>query len=377
MEQEPFQKTRENAKIHKSSRNFKLLATVVCTAVALFTLYGKDHDAVTAIAKGYATITTPAGSCSAPLQGNVCVASVKPFSWWNCGYLDCNDYNVFGEVTDCNGAPISSVRITGYLTGDEASTSVSVLTDSKGRYRLLFPAYSNVTIIVKSSDYGNYNPEVSYAIKGKSAGSWVQKNIKLPCANACGTYDEYVWNGDTAVVINGVTWATRNVDAPGTFAATPESYGMYYQWNRSTGWYDNDGTPTGVLKGGGTTTTWDNFITLDTTWESVNDPSPAGWRLPAFEIQTLLDSANVSNKSTTYNGVNGYLFTDKTTCKSVFFPAAGSAARGGHVLLSNRSGAYWQTAQGGGYLNFFREKDDFDYISSISQWGYSVRCVAE
>jgi len=39
------------------------------------------------------------------------------------------------------------------------------------------------------------------------------------------TYDE-------GVVINGVKWATRNVAAPGTFAANPQDAGMFYQWNR-------------------------------------------------------------------------------------------------------------------------------------------------
>jgi hypothetical protein len=96
-------------KTTQKTLNFKLLATVVCTVVALFTSYGKDNGSVTAIAKGESTITTPAGSCSAPLWGDIYVASVKPFSWWNCGYFDCNDFNVFGEVTDCNNAPLSSL----------------------------------------------------------------------------------------------------------------------------------------------------------------------------------------------------------------------------------------------------------------------------
>lgn len=34
---------------------------------------------------------------------------------------------------------------------------------------------------------------------------------------------------DEGVEINGLIWATRNVDAPGTFAKNPEDYGMYYQ----------------------------------------------------------------------------------------------------------------------------------------------------
>jgi len=40
---------------------------------------------------------------------------------------------------------------------------------------------------------------------------------------------------ETGVVINGVTWATRNVDAPGTFVANTKDAGMFYQWNSKVG----------------------------------------------------------------------------------------------------------------------------------------------
>ena len=32
---------------------------------------------------------------------------------------------------------------------------------------------------------------------------------------------------DAGVVIDGIRWATRNVDAPGTFAENPEDAGMF------------------------------------------------------------------------------------------------------------------------------------------------------
>ena len=41
---------------------------------------------------------------------------------------------------------------------------------------------------------------------------------------------------DAGVVINGIKWATRNIDAPGTFSVNPESLGMLYQWNKKIGW---------------------------------------------------------------------------------------------------------------------------------------------
>ncbi|MDR1757419.1 MAG: hypothetical protein LBR51_00445 [Bacteroidales bacterium] len=37
------------------------------------------------------------------------------------------------------------------------------------------------------------------------------------------------------ITINGVTWATCNVDVPGTFIDKPSDFGMFYQWNRTMG----------------------------------------------------------------------------------------------------------------------------------------------
>jgi uncharacterized protein (TIGR02145 family) len=290
---------------------------------------------------------------------------------------DCDDYNVIGEVTDCNGEPIPDVRITGYLTGDEASTSVTAYTNSYGLYRLQVPAYSDVTITVKSDDYMGYSPEVSYTIKGKSAGNWVHKPFKLPC-EICGWFadiGEYVWNGDTSVVINGVTWATRNVDAPGTFAATPESYGMFYQWNRKIGWSSTDPL---VNSNGGTT--WDDSTPSGTEWEKANDPSPAGWRVPTKdELYTLSDTAMVSSEMTSCNGVCGRVFTDKASGKSVFFPTVGYRNTG-DGLQSGFYGFYWSStyrSSNDAYdLRFDPnkiEKSDWTYVG----WGFSVRCVPE
>jgi len=113
---------------------------------------------------------------------------------------------------------------------------------------------------------------------------------------------------DKGVVINGVKWATRNVAAPGFFAANPEDPGMFYQWNRKKAW-----PVTGAVTG------WDSSYPTGTTWEQANDPSPAGWRVPTFaEIQSLLDTTYVSNGWTTENGVNGQKFIDKATGDSIF-----------------------------------------------------------
>ena len=91
---------------------------------------------------------------------------------------------------------------------------------------------------------------------------------------------------DPGVVIGGVRWATRNVDAPGTFAPHPHSIGMLYQWNRRIGWsYTN---PRVNSQGG---TTWDGSIPSGTIWERENDPCPVGWRVPTMDELRLLAGA--------------------------------------------------------------------------------------
>ncbi len=60
-------------------------------------------------------------------------------------------------------------------------------------------------------------------------------------------------------LINGVYWAGRNVDAPGTFTTSPENYGMFYQWNRKKGWPST-----------GSVSDWDESVSSGDTWEAAN-----------------------------------------------------------------------------------------------------------
>ena len=176
---------------------------------------------------------------------------------------------------------------------------------------------------------------------------------------------------DKGVVINGVKWATRNVDKPGTFASTPESAGMFYQWNRKTAW-----PVTGEITG------WDSSIPTGDAWEKVNDPSPAGWRVPTLaEIKKLLDTDNVSNEWTTQNGVTGRKFTDKATGNSLFLPAAGYRYGNDGTLSGVGSyGFYWSStvysSSDACGLDFYSDGADW-YDSYGRRSGRSVRAVVE
>ena len=179
---------------------------------------------------------------------------------------------------------------------------------------------------------------------------------------------------ETGVVINGVKWATRNVDTPGTFAEKPESPGMFYQWNRITAWttIGNIWATTGNLSD------WDSSNPNGTIWEKSNDPSPAGWRLPTFEeIEQLLDKVKVDNEFVNVNGVRGNRFTDKVTGNSIFMPFVG-CIDGQSGSLEASVSIYWSsTPMGDNMRTLVLAIGLTNKGNSQRKNGLLVRCVTE
>jgi len=179
-------------------------------------------------------------------------------------------------------------------------------------------------------------------------------------------------NNEKGVVINGMRWATRNVDEFGTFAATPESAGKFYQWNRKKAW-DAIGGVSG----------WDNSEATGNTWEKANDPSPAGWRVPTkAEIDKLLDKTNVISEWTIQNGVTGRKFTDKATGNSLFLPVAGYRnSSDGTLNYAGVVSVYWsstpyESVEMCAYGLYFDGGAAYVNSLSLRSLGFSVRPVS-
>jgi uncharacterized protein (TIGR02145 family) len=180
------------------------------------------------------------------------------------------------------------------------------------------------------------------------------------------------------VEINGVVWATRNVDMPGTFTENITDYGMLYQWNRPIGWSSTD--PMTNFEGG---STWDSSIpegdtweTSNDTWEESNNVCPTGWRIPtAAELQNLMASGSVW---TTVNGVNGRIYGSGETV--VFFPAVGNRNNNdGSLGTQNYYGFYWSATAAGvsRAVNLYFSSSSSSIGNYYRGIGESVRCVAE
>ena len=181
---------------------------------------------------------------------------------------------------------------------------------------------------------------------------------------------------DEGVIINGIKWATRNVDKPGTFAAKPEDAGMFYQWNCKIGW---SATEPIINSNGGTI--WDVVVSESSKWKRANDPSPNGWRVPTKkELRTLLNTKKVNQEGGTENGISGKRFTDKTTGNSIFLPAVGYRNYSdGALYRVGEFGFYWSGTRDGiysaynvGFCSWDTGGGPFDCFS-----GLSLRSVAE
>jgi len=220
---------------------------------------------------------------------------------------------------------------------------------------------SPVNVIVRVDPHNNTN---------KTRNTSVVVNLKLDEIRTSATVQ--ISQAGEWVLIDGIKWATCNVDAPGTFAAKPEASGMFYQWNKKVGWSATDPM---INSNGGIH--WDYTEGDGNTWEKVNDPCPQGWRVPTIaELQSL---ARVANEWTIVNDVNGYIFGDDNDL--LFLPAAGSRYyNGGAHLNENRSGLYWSSGVDLNKAAFhlvFRNTTVPTNFSSHRAGGYSVRCVQE
>jgi uncharacterized protein (TIGR02145 family) len=175
---------------------------------------------------------------------------------------------------------------------------------------------------------------------------------------------------EQGIVINGIRWATRNVDMPGTFAAKPEDAGMFYQWNRKIGWSSTDPR----INSNGSTV-WDSSEPAGTTWEKANDPCPTGWRVPTkAELENL---ASASSSWAPLNGISGRYVGNAAPL--LFLPAAGYRTHNYGALDDVGSGGlYWSSGVSGTYAaSLLFGSGYFATTNSTRAGGFSLRCVAE
>ncbi len=199
---------------------------------------------------------------------------------------------------------------------------------------------------------------------------------------------------DEGVTINGVTWATCNVNTPGFFAANPQRAGLYYQWDNRTGWSVTSAE-----------LTWNgSWSSNDSVWQEASNPCPEGWRIPTgTELESLLKTGSrwETRKDTIKSrnmivDVNGLVFSEGEN--SIFMPAAGYL-REQEIVDSNgepiKEVVFFEGNLGGAYWGYStridtikNERLPYPYCFSFGNGspqvsdnypfiGFSCRCVKE
>lgn len=173
------------------------------------------------------------------------------------------------------------------------------------------------------------------------------------------------------IEIGGVEWALSNIDAPGTFAASPTDPGMLYIWDNPVGW-----EPAGDVSG------WAESVSVNSTWQEANDPSPLGWRLPTKAELEILANSPYRRVDTPVKGTwfsNTQEDADNgTEGKAIFLPAVGQRLLMNGALSGVNNGYYWSSEQydGNSGSGLFIESQ-ISIGSDVKSYGFSLRCVVD
>ncbi|MDR2890537.1 MAG: fimbrillin family protein [Alistipes sp.] len=174
---------------------------------------------------------------------------------------------------------------------------------------------------------------------------------------------------DPGVIVGGLKWATRNVERPGMFAATPYTYDYQYQYF----WED------AVNPANGTGT--DGSI------------CPAGWRMPTqLEYKALMAAATntgpVEEDGEYYTSNPGWVNSEPrgmnvvTPGGTLFFAASGYLYNGGASGDRGVDGDYWTSTSAAEVYENHARILSFDNLMVSTRWNsngrdvqISVRCV--
>jgi uncharacterized protein (TIGR02145 family) len=162
-----------------------------------------------------------------------------------------------------------------------------------------------------------------------------------------------------------VYWAKSNVGTTAkTFATAATAYGGYYKWD--------DDTP--YTYTGGTTPPETNSSA--TSWQSANNPCPAGWEVPTNQdyLDLLAASTETWGPSGTINGT-----TVVATKGTLFFPAAGHRYSSTSAAQTT-VGWYWSSEQSttdatAAYRLRFESTNPGDTATSLKYNAFPLRCV--
>ncbi len=214
----------------------------------------------------------------------------------------------------------------------------------------------------------------------------VSKNAKAAECSASTTCGSFCTQGDltygTVLGADGKCWLDRNLGATQVATSYNDSaaYGWIFQWGRGADGHQIPTSDTTTVKSSSDTPGHAYFITDSyippydwrdpqnaNLWQGVdgiNNPCPAGFRLPTIEEwTTLVNSAGITDFTTAFNS-------------SLKLTTAGYRDHytGMYELLGYGEGYYWSSSDVRAlYFNY----NSAGMIQQFQATGFSVRCIAD
>ena len=283
-------------------------------------------------------------------------------------------------------AAIASMAMTTSCKKDKKDPVITITTQPAATVGIALGGTERLTVAATATEgaaltWQWHSNATASNTSGMEIGGATTANYDLPATLREGTYYYFCearaqgavsQRTDVATVtvagvsIGGVVWATRNVGAPGAFAANPQDAGMLYQWDSKIGYLNT-----------GTVASWNTTESAATSWQAANDPSPDGWRVPTVAELEALKAA--PSEWTIVGGAYGRRIG--TGANTIFIPAAGTRYFSTGALENvGERGTVWSNEQ------FSVNMDmaiSMDFTSSLSPsttgarktFARTIRCV--
>ena len=329
---------------------------------------GSNGITVTAGTTGGTVSVTPSNTCG----GNGAARSVSV----TVGGTPTQPTGIYTEVNGSMYAPAAATVCSGQTVNYTIGSSQTGVT-----YTWTVPADWTITsgqgtyyiTATAGSSGGNVSVTPSRCNGSHTGTARTVAVVASACGASCGS-----GNG---ITLGGVCWATRNVAAVNTFAAQPDMYTQFYQWNGLTAYSAADPL----------TPAWNSTADNSSTW--TNNPCPSGWRIPTYaEFYALFNGsaptggtwaiANERGNAVAgrFYGPNHAVCTMSSMAGCIFLPAGGSRSSGnGQLNQQGSTGWYWYNGQlqggtNGVYMTFSNTSNSTDDVM-YKETGTPIRCV--